>query len=418
MKRVTLSIALAGIFAAHSASAHGPYVVIKDDGTLNGKVTASPEALTIKIAKAYKATGQTLPDVISLWTNFSMDDNDVETLFNPVMSDVKGIGLESQYGGDGTINTPGYAPLRSILLHNNVTVMDKRAADQGAPTDKFAQYIYLLEFSHNWGPAVQLPTAADAGADSGAANPDEMIGFPFHWSFFFDPGGLAGGNPWQDMGGGSFSVNGQSPSTIKYSPLDLYIMGLADKSEVPPFGVIENAVVPFNVKDPFTGATYNASSFPWWGAAPFTVTGASRRTVTIDDVIAQNGPRVPDVTTSPKNFNIGIVLDVAADATDDEIAAAEADLDPIAATYPQAFHDATGGRGTFTITTASAATDDDAGVADDGGAATTADSPSSSGSSGGCNVTENAPDHTSWLLLASGLVAGAAGLIRRRKQNR
>ncbi|MEO7112049.1 MAG: hypothetical protein ABI183_16520 [Polyangiaceae bacterium] len=417
MKRVSLSIALAGIFAANSASAHGPYVVIKDDGTLNGTIKLSPQVLAGKIVRAYKATGQTLPDVISLWTNFSMDGNDVETLFDVVSNDVKGIGLESQYGGDGTV-TSAFSPLRSILLHNNVTALPKRAAEQGAPIENFAQYIYLLEFSHNWGPAVQLPAEADAGADAGAANPGVMIGFPFHWSFFFDPGGMAGGNPWQDMGGGSFSVTGQSPSTIKYSPLDLYIMGLADKSEVPPFGVIENAVVPFDVKDPFTGATYNASSFPWWGATPFTVTGATRRTVTIDDVIAQNGPRVPDVTTSPKTFNIGIVLDVAADATDDEIAAAEADLDPIAATYPQAFHDATGGRGTFTIATTNTATDDDAGVGDDGGSTDGEATPSSSGSSGGCNVTETAHDRTSWLLFASGLVAGAAGLIRRRKQNR
>lgn len=415
MKRVSLSIALAAVFTANSASAHGAYVVIKDDGTLNGKLTVSEQGLASKIITAYKAAGETtLPDVISLWTNFSMDGNDVETLFDPVSNDVTGIGLESQYGGDGTIQS-SFAPLRSILLHNNVMALSTRAADQGAPIQNFAQYIYLLEFSHNWGPAIQLPAEADASADAGS-NPGELIGFPFHWSFFFDPGGMAGGNPWQDLGGGSFSVSGQTPSTIKYSPIDLYIMGLADKTEVPPFGVIENAVVPGDVKDPFSRGLYDASSFPWWGSTAFTVTGANRREITIDDVIAANGPRVPDASTSPKNFNIGIVLDVAADATDDDIAAAEAALDPIAITYPQAFHDATGGKGTFTIATSNQATDDDAGVIDDGGAvAPNGAAPSSSGSSGGCNVTASSPDRTGWFFFASGLVACAAGLIRRRK---
>ncbi|MEO8876150.1 MAG: hypothetical protein ABI461_11230 [Polyangiaceae bacterium] len=176
MKLVASSIALVAIFAANSAFAHGPYVVIHDDGTLNGTVGGTPTTVARKIAPAYKATGATMPDIISVWTNFSMDKNDVETLFIPVGNDVTGIGLETQYGGTGIMKS-AFAPLRSILLHNNVTALAARAADQGAPIQDFAQYIFLLELSHTWGPAIQLP----AEGDGGIGVPGEMIGFPFHW---------------------------------------------------------------------------------------------------------------------------------------------------------------------------------------------------------------------------------------------
>ncbi|MEO8876151.1 MAG: hypothetical protein ABI461_11235, partial [Polyangiaceae bacterium] len=165
-------------------------------------------------------------------------------------------------------------------------------------------------------------------------------------------------------------------------------MGLADKSEVTPFGVLENAVVSSTVKDPFNGKPYSAQSFPWWGTTPFTVTGATRRTVTIDDVIAANGTRSPDVATSPHAFTLGVVLDVAADATDDDIAAAEAALDPIAASLPAAFSKATGGRGTMTLVTLATTDTTDGGTSDDGGANNGNGAGSGSTDSGGCNVSE------------------------------
>ena len=40
--------------------------------------------------------------------------------------------------------------------------------------------------------------------------------------------------------------------------------------------------------------------------------------VTIKDVINANGPRVPDVSHSPKNFKIGIIIAVPYNSTTDE----------------------------------------------------------------------------------------------------
>jgi hypothetical protein len=165
-------------------------------------------------------------------------------------------------------------------------------------------------------------------------------------------GSPAGGNVWKDNGDGTFTVSGQTPATIRYSMLDLYLMGLASANEVAPFGVLENAVPPVGSTDPFTKQPYGASSFPWFGAAPFTVP-ATRRTLTTADVIAANGVRTPDASASPKSWKLGIVLMVGASATAAEVSAAEALFEPIAASLAPAFHDATSGRGSMVLVTAS-----------------------------------------------------------------
>ncbi|MEO6418559.1 MAG: hypothetical protein ABIP39_04090, partial [Polyangiaceae bacterium] len=323
---------VAGLLSAGGAHASPrSFVTIRDDGFLSGKIT-SPDAITKKIVPLYTATGSAIPDVLSVWTTFPMDGGIVETLFDPVGNDIQGIGLEQSYGGDGTIVST-HPPLRAILLHNDFTKMQMRADAQNAPVDGLAQYLFLLELSHTFGPALRLGTN-DAGGD-----PSGLIGFDFHWSFWMDAGSSpAGGNSWKDNGDGTFTVNAQSPKTVKYTMLDLYLMGLADPSEVTPFGLIEHAAPPAGVKDPFTGKAYAAHSFPYWGATPFTATG-THRTITIDEVIAANGPRIPAKAPS-STLNVGFVMVVPASASDDEVAAFEAQFEPLASTFGPAYHDA------------------------------------------------------------------------------
>lgn len=399
------ALALVTVLFASSASANS-FVEFRDDGTLAGKLT-SPIAPQNKVLAGYKASGAPIPDFISVWTDFPMDQNDFETLFLIGGNDVTGIGLEQAYGGDGTrkFSTPG---LRSILLHNDVMALGKRAALQSSSVDGFGQYLFLLELSHNWGPDLKVP----ASADGGGPGPGELIGFDFHWSFFLDPGGPAGGNLWNDDGdGGSFTVSGQTAKGVKYSMLDLYMMGLASKEEVPPFGVLENVVVPPTPTDPFFQGPMSAQSFPWFGSTPYTVQ-ATKRTITIDDVIAANGPRTPDVSTSPKSWTLGVVLLLGQNDTDEQVAAAEAALEPVAASLPQAFHDATSGRGTLTLVTQSAV-GSDAGPMSDGDAGTTTNDAASGDGSGGCN--DGGAPASGWTAALGALAAlGVIFGLRRR----
>ena len=202
---------LAAVAIAPRAEAKS-FVTIHDDGTLAGSVTSmSPDAITNKLVAAYTATGAPIPDVISIWTTFPMDKNQIETLCDPVGQDAKGIGMDTVYGGDGTFESTN-PPLRAILMHNNFTALASRAAAQNAPVEGFGQYLFLLELSHVWGPAAAVPTM-----DGGVAA-DALIGFTYHWSFWMDNGGSpAGGNAWVDNGDGTFTTSGGLPSTVKYS---------------------------------------------------------------------------------------------------------------------------------------------------------------------------------------------------------
>jgi MYXO-CTERM domain-containing protein len=395
--------------APGSARASGPYVILRDDGSLNAKVT-NPYAVMRSVMKAYDATGSARPDVISLWTSFSMDKNDVETLFAAAANDVKGIGLENEYGKDGTFPSD-FPPLRAMLLHNNVLALDKRAKLEGAPVEGFGEYLFLLELSHLWGPAARVP-AGDGGSK------DALIGFPFHWSFWMDAGGSpAGGNKWKDNGDGTFTTEPQSPGTVTYSMLDLYLMGLADPSEVRPFGVLENAVPPADVKDPFAGGPLSKTSFPHFGDKPVTVT-ATRRTFTIEDVVAANGPRVPAKKDAPQSLELGIVLMVRQDATDDEIAKASSAMDALAPRLAPAFERATRGRGKMHVVTKPAAAGPDAGTtteADAGGSGRGLPGEGPGGGSGGCSTTGDAPATP---LVATGLVALATAVAARRRRAR
>jgi uncharacterized protein (TIGR03382 family) len=412
MRAITVTSTLAGLllFAPSAEAGKRSFVTLRDDGTMSAKKLSSPDEITSSIMTAYDKSGAKRPDVISLWTTFTMDGSPIETLFDPLSNDVKGIGLETAYKtDDGTGVFPSdYAPTRSILLHNDVTAIEARAKAQNAPVDGLARYLFLLELSHNWGPAVRLP------ADDAGTKPDALIGFDFHWSFWMDAGGsAAGGNIWKDNGNGTFTTSGGSPKTIKYSMLDLYLMGLADPSEVPPFGLLENAVPPPDVKDPFGKGPYSAKSFPWFGDQPFTAT-ATRRTITIEEIIAANGARLP--AKSSGALNLGIVLMVKATATDAEVAKLEEAFEPVAASLAPAFHEATHERGTFTnVTSKDVEVLPDAGAEPDAGVDTpppvAAAAPE--GSSGGCGVAPSAPGS----IALAGLIA-AGFLVRRRRAAR
>src|SRR5205085_4832802 len=117
-----------------------------------------------------------------------------------------------------------------------------------------------------------------------------------HWSFFFNiestisspaarRSSNSEGNVWRDNGNGSFT----SLNLIDgYSRLDQYIMGLRPPSDVPDSFVITNP----------SGTSRTRES----GPAPNVTVSGTRQTVTINQIIQANGPRIPDVSTSQKNF--------------------------------------------------------------------------------------------------------------------
>ena len=101
-----------------------------------------------------------------------------------------------------------------------------------------------------------------------------------------------GGGVWQDNLDGTFTQlddNYYVPAT-GWSYLDLYLMGLVAPSEVPDFFILRN----------LKSAGEDSNGHP--------IFKADRTKVTIQDVIAVEGPREPDVDHSQRDFNTGMVV--------------------------------------------------------------------------------------------------------------
>jgi hypothetical protein len=104
-------------------------------------------------------------------------------------------------------------------------------------------------------------------------------------------GSIMGGANWKDNGDGTFTLlaNGTMNPASGYSYLELYLMGLLPASAVPDFFVLRNQ--------------RNVGRSPEGNP----IVAAEKIQVTIQDVIAHNGPRIPSYENSPKEYNTAIV---------------------------------------------------------------------------------------------------------------
>ena len=101
-----------------------------------------------------------------------------------------------------------------------------------------------------------------------------------------------GGGVWQDNLDGTFTQlrDGYFVPASGYSYLDLYLMGLIAAAEVPDFFIVR----------PLVRIGTDANGRP--------IFKGQRMRITIQDVIAAEGPRLPDVNHSQRHFNTGIVV--------------------------------------------------------------------------------------------------------------
>lgn len=209
--------------------------------------------------------------------DYAMPEVEAKGFYTEVKNDTQGINRtildnSAQYGSAGM--------LQGTIDMGNITQL---AANPYGP--KLEETLTTLnhELGHRWLAAVRLKQP-DGSLSSALIGRDDA-----HWSYLLDTkGSLMYGNGWKDNGNGTFtSVSKQNT----FSPLDLYLMGMIPKVQVPPMLLIDNPAV-------------DKTQLPQLGA---TISGIAR-TVTIDDIIAAEGARVPDAASSQKQFNVGFVL--------------------------------------------------------------------------------------------------------------
>lgn len=134
---------------------------------------------------------------------------------------------------------------------------------------------FLHETMHQW--AAYLPPALGLSATGG------------HWHENANVGGAAGGGVWRDNGDGTYqAVQPEQLAGWRIPPLELYLMGLAHASEVPPVLIAE---MPPGVNRPY-GARL---------AGPF-------RQVTIGQIQQTAGPRTPGPEGAQRHFRAAFLV--------------------------------------------------------------------------------------------------------------
>ena len=132
------------------------------------------------------------------------------------------------------------------------------------------------------------------------------------------------GNEIQDQGSGRFQTTAAS---LRYSPLDQYLMGLRGAEEVPSFFYVASV----------TGVTAARDRTPEVGVA----FGGARRDVSLGDVVTAVGPRSPTVADSPKVLRQSFVYVATSSPAEVDLAK----LERIRAAFPAFYAAGTEGRG-------------------------------------------------------------------------
>ncbi|MCH8053542.1 MAG: hypothetical protein IH895_05730 [Planctomycetes bacterium] len=143
----------------------------------------------------------------------------------------------------------------------------------------------LHELAHGWGVRFITP---DALAQQASQSDN-------HWGFTSAGGQLGGWMPGtlMDLGDGEFELSsgqietgGRSFNTVPFSAIELYLMGLAEQDEVKPLQVAVNPVP----------------------RSLFEFVADDIVEVTIEDIIAANGARVPSTQDAQKAFKIALIV--------------------------------------------------------------------------------------------------------------
>jgi hypothetical protein len=174
----------------------------------------------------------------------------------------------------------------------------RRQLSEGSPDGRPAPYNYAVghlghEVGHRWSAYVSAKVHGETiplGPWPHWA-PGLQTPAPFPYSLPTEASTLGGG-VWADNFDGTYTQlrDGYFVPATGYSYLDLYLMGLISAAEVPDFFILRKQV----------RAGDDGNGHP--------VYRAERTKVTIEDVIAAEGPRSPDVNHSQRRFNTGIVV--------------------------------------------------------------------------------------------------------------
>jgi subtilase family serine protease/fibronectin type 3 domain-containing protein len=251
------------------------YDAFEDDG-----VTPNYAARAAVAQRFYQTHGD-FYDFLVVFTNFEFETKEATAFHNLIRNDVRGIGLPivdngPAFGSPGRLK--GYVDMAAVSRYTRAP-LSLDAADPG-----FTRTLNILahETAHQW------LTEARFRDSAGQLSSDLLKG-DGHWSYLLDSdASVMYGADWVARGDGRYAAARVQDT---YFSLDLYLMGLLDPAKVTPFNVLRNPAVSRN-------------GIPLEDA----VVEAVPETVTIDQVLAAEGPRSPGFEAASKAFRLGFIF--------------------------------------------------------------------------------------------------------------
>ncbi len=241
---------------------------------ISGQSNAEPRAV---VAQEFFRTHPDEYDFLVVFSTFEFDTGDAVALHWGVQNKVQGIGLPQYdntelYGSDGKLQ--GYIDMAAV---------SRWSMEPLDPAMENTLSTMAHETLHQWSAFVKYK-------DSGGSDSEALLGRDgAHWSYLLDTdASVLYGSDWKDNGDGTFTSVG---TRTFFSPLDLYLMGMYSSEEVPPMVLIENSEI-----DKTLPPQENV-----------TISG-TKQMVTIEDIIAAEGPRIPSAADSQKEFRFAFIL--------------------------------------------------------------------------------------------------------------
>lgn len=257
-------------------------------------------------------------DFLPYYSDFRVDNQEAGTPSNGPLGAVGGAvtGIGAKQEGLESYCTPGrfqWGFVQPVYVGSN-QMQERPPVDAPMGTDhditfyqqqlaeisqdgKMPPYMYAMsqiahEMGHRWGAFVSAKVGDETiplGPVHWARGLQARVAFPYRRP---TEASIMGGSVWQDNFDGTYTQLDDDyyvPAT-GWSYLDLYLMGLVSPAEVPNFFILRNLVP----------AGKDANGHPTFKA--------DRTKVTIQDVIAAEGPRLPAVDKSQREFNTGFVI--------------------------------------------------------------------------------------------------------------
>jgi hypothetical protein len=290
----------------------GPFAVVYE--SFHYLALPRPQDLSCTVIKAL---GDKF-DFLAYYSDFRVDNQEASSPSDGPLGDaVKGIGQTQNDVNPGSRCTEGRfqlgfaqpvyvgsnemqerppegAPVGSV---HDITFYSHQLAE-ASPNGKSLPYNYAVghlghEVGHRWGAYVSAKVDGETISlgpwPHWARGLQAPVAFPYSRP---SEASTLGGGVWEDNFDETYTQlhDGYFVPATGYSYLDLYLMGMISTAEVPDFFILRN-LVPVG-KD--------ADGHP--------IFKADRTKVTIQDVIAAEGRRLPDVDHSQRKFNTGIVV--------------------------------------------------------------------------------------------------------------